>query len=266
MTQGAGAMRRHRVDRDEQIGRRYGGGELVERDLFRDRVDDAGVFGRRPPAGCAALQVDKVDPGCPQQRGKVADRQRPVGRRPTLRVGLKDDADFAQIRRGRQPRSAAAMPRCGAGRCRDRASPPARWRNNGAGSAAATQASNSARDRLICRAAGRRRRQHCRDAGDALEDRTQRRTARDGDPRSARGKQRQIAREHDAIAETLLGDHQNVPALDRVARLQPAVALGGCGSARLRGRSSPACRSAPPSAQSRPGSRPRATSTAPDCT
>ena len=96
MTQGAGAMRRHRVDRDEQIGRRYGGGELVERDLFRDRVDDAGVFGRRPPAGCAALQVDKVDPGCPQQRGKVADRQRPVGRRPTLRVGLKDDADFAQ--------------------------------------------------------------------------------------------------------------------------------------------------------------------------
>ena len=52
MAQGAGAMRRHRVDGDEKVGDRHGGGELVERDLEVERLDDARVL---PSQGAAHL-------------------------------------------------------------------------------------------------------------------------------------------------------------------------------------------------------------------
>jgi len=38
MSQRAGAMRRHRINRDEQIGGRHRGGELFERYLLCGRV------------------------------------------------------------------------------------------------------------------------------------------------------------------------------------------------------------------------------------
>jgi hypothetical protein len=55
VSQGAGAMRRHSIDRDEQIDRRYSGNELVERDLMGGRIDHAGgesaagAFNHRQP-------------------------------------------------------------------------------------------------------------------------------------------------------------------------------------------------------------------------
>ena len=61
MPERASAMRRHRIDADQNVGRGKRGGELVERDFFLCRVDDFGMGGGELAAGGAALQVDPVN-------------------------------------------------------------------------------------------------------------------------------------------------------------------------------------------------------------
>jgi hypothetical protein len=61
MAEGAGAMRRHRVDGDEQLGSGGDGREFVEWRLVFGRVDDIWICAGQFSAGEAALQVDPVD-------------------------------------------------------------------------------------------------------------------------------------------------------------------------------------------------------------
>ena len=63
MAEGAGAVRGHRVDGDDEVGGGEGGGELVERDFHIRDVDDAGMGGGQLPAGGAGLKIDPIDLG-----------------------------------------------------------------------------------------------------------------------------------------------------------------------------------------------------------
>ena len=84
VAEGAGAVRGHRADGDDEVGRGDGGGEVVERDFLPRRVDDFGVGGGQFPAGGAGLEIDPIDLGTDLgvgrgQRARSSARARGAG-------------------------------------------------------------------------------------------------------------------------------------------------------------------------------------------
>src|ERR1700730_16465506 len=97
MAEGAGAMRRHRVDGDEKVGGRHGGGELVEGDLGAERLDDARVLPGQGAARLTALQIDPIDLGYSQEPRDIGRLQGTVGGRSALRVCPKHQAELGHF-------------------------------------------------------------------------------------------------------------------------------------------------------------------------